>query len=134
MKTFSIVLASPRMSERISDVASVTARDPSGSFGVLATACRRLTALSYGLMTIRMADTTVEYVAAAGGVFIFADNELRIATTNYIRTRDFQEIPEILDSRLKREEENIQEIKESLHNLDEEMLKRVARMGRSPFQ
>lgn len=129
MRTFALVLASPAHCERIEDVVCVTARDSSGSFGVLPGAFRRLTTLVFGLATIRKSDDTVEYLAAAGGVFYFLDNVLHISTTNYIRISDVQDIPGILDQRLRRQEENIREIKDSLHHLDEEMLKRLARIG-----
>lgn len=131
MKTFLLLLSSPDMSERILDVASVTARDDSGSFGTLAGAFRRLTALSFGLITLRKSDRTVEYIAVAGGVFYFVDNVLHIVTTHYVRTGDPGEIPDILDRRLRKEEEGIKEIKASLHSLDDEMLKRLAMIGRT---
>jgi F-type H+-transporting ATPase subunit epsilon len=130
VRTFTLVLASPTHCDRIEGVLSVTARDSSGSFGVLPGAFRRVTALAFGLATVRKSDGSVEYLAAAGGVFYFLENELRISTTNYIRIPDVHEIPEVLDQRLRRQEESIREIKDSLHHLDEEMLKRLAKIGR----
>jgi len=131
MKTFLLLLSSPGISERIEEVASVTARDVSGSFGTLAGAFRRITALSFGLVALRNSDQTVEYIAVAGGVFYFVDNVLHIVTTHYIRTKDPGEVPEILDQRLRKEEEGIKEIKASLHSLDDAMLKRLAMIGRA---
>lgn len=130
MRTFTVHLASPSRLDRIDGVASATARDASGSFGILPGACRRLSALVYGLATFRKADGTIEYLAAAGGVLYFQGDALRISTTNYIRIANIREIPEVLDQRLRRQEDSIREIKDSLHQLDEEMLKRLARMGR----
>lgn len=134
MKTFAVILASPGSRERIEDVASVVARDGSGSFGVLAGAYRRVTVLSWGLLSFRKGDGTREYLAVAGGVFHFSENLLRIATTAYFRTRNFEEIPSLLETELRRREEGIRKTRSSLHSLDLELMKRLTSLteGGSP--
>lgn len=125
MKTFNLILASPASTERIEDVESVTARDASGSFGVLAGAFRRVTVLSWGLLSLRKGDGTREYLAFAGGVFLFSGNLLRIATTSYFRTKNVEEIPSLLEHDLVRREEANRKTRSSLHSLDLELMKRL---------
>lgn len=121
---------SPVQLDQIDDIESFTAKDASGSFGILANAYRRITALSFGMATLRKADGTSEYLALPGGVLYFASNELRIATTTFVRSRNRDEITTALEKKIRVEEETIRDLKRSLHQLDEEILKRLSSMGR----
>ena len=130
MNTFRLRLMSPVQLDQIDDIESFTAKDASGSFGILANAYRRITALSFGMATLRKADGTSEYLALPGGVLYFASNELRIATTTFVRSRNRDEITTALEKKIRVEEETIRDLKRSLHQLDEEILKRLSSMGR----
>jgi F-type H+-transporting ATPase subunit epsilon len=124
---------SPTREDRIEEIVSLTAVDPSGSFGILPDAFRRITPLSFGLATARKADGSVVYIALAGGVLYFVANTLRIATSNYFYTSDLQELSASIDQKLRQQEESLKGIKSSLHQLDEEILKRLAEIGRKGF-
>ena len=78
----------------------------------------------------RKADGTSEYLALPGGVLYFASNELKIATTTFVRSRNRDEITAALEKKIRVEEETIRDLKRSLHQLDEEILKRLSSMGR----
>jgi F-type H+-transporting ATPase subunit epsilon len=130
VNTFSIRLMSLARLEQVDDVVSFVAKDGSGSFGVLANAFRRITALSYGVAMFRGLDGTVEYIAFPGGILYFAMNELKIATTKFVRSRSIDEISAALDQSIRVEEDHIREIKRSLHRLDEEIIKRLSSMSR----
>ena len=121
---------SPTKLEETDDIVSFTAKDASGSFGILANAYRRITALSFGMASFRKSDESTEYLALPGGVLYFSGNVLKITTTSFVRSRDIRDITAALDKKLHFEEENIREIKRSLHRLDEEILKRLSTMGR----
>lgn len=121
---------SPIQLVQIDDIVSFTAKDASGSFGLLANAFRRITALSFGMTSLRRADGSLEYLALPGGVLYFASNELRIATTTFVRSQSRDEITAALDKKIRLEEENIRDLKRSLHQLDEEILRRLSSMGR----
>ena len=131
MKTFRIHLMSMTRSEWIPDVVRFTGRDAAGSFGILANASRRMTVLGFGLARFQTASGT-EYLAGAGGLLYFVDNELQISTTSYVRSSGLQEISAALDVQFRNEETELHEIKQSLRRLDEEILKRMYELQRNP--
>ena len=132
MKTFLLHLMSATRSEWIPDVVRFTGRDTSGSFGILANASRRMTVLVFGLAHLQDAAGKVEYLALPGGVLYFVDNELRIATTKFVRSPEVDEISAALESQLRQDEEGLRDIKQSLHRLDEEIMKRLYELKRQP--
>jgi F-type H+-transporting ATPase subunit epsilon len=132
MKTFRLHLMSMTRSETIPEVVRFTGRDAAGSFGILANAHRRMTVLVFGLAHFQNAAGNVEYLALPGGLLHFVDNELRIATTNFVRSSGLEEISAALDRQLRQEEAELREIKQSLHRLDEEIMKRMYELKRKP--
>lgn len=130
MNSFRLRLISPVRIDQVDDVVSFTAKDASGSFGVLPYAFRRVTALSFGMATLRKVDGSSEYLALPGGVLYFSANELKIAATSFVRSSNIAEISEALEKKLRAEEEGIREIKRSLRRLDEEILKRLSLFSR----
>lgn len=132
MNTFRLQLMSMTRSESVPDVVRFAGRDAAGSFGILANAHRRMTVLVFGLAHFQDAAGKVEYLALPGGLLYFADNELRIATTNFVRSSGLEEISAALDRQLRQEESELHDVKQSLHRLDEEVLKRMYELTRSP--
>lgn len=133
MKTFRLHLMSMTRSEMIPDVVRFTGRDAAGSFGILANASRRMTVLTFGLAHFQNAAGEANYLALPGGLLYFFDNELRIATTNFVRSSGLQEISEALDRQLREEEAELRETKQNLHRLDEEIMKRMFDLNRTPW-
>jgi F-type H+-transporting ATPase subunit epsilon len=132
VKTFRLHLMSATRSEWIPDAVRFTGRDASGSFGILANASRRMTVLVFGLAHFQNAAGQVEYLALPGGVLYFVSNELHVATTNFVRSPGLEEISAALDHQLRQEEDELRDIKQSLHRLDEEIMKRLYEMWRKP--
>lgn len=132
MKTFQLHLMSMTRSESISEIVRFTGRDAAGSFGILANAHRRMTVLVFGLAHFQNAAGKVEYLALPGGLLYFEENELRIATTHFVRSSGLEEISAALDLQLRQEEEGLRDIKQSLHRLDEEIMKRMYELKRKP--
>jgi F-type H+-transporting ATPase subunit epsilon len=132
MNTFQLHLMSTTQSDRVPDLVHFTGQDAAGSFGIMANAFRRISALVYGLAHFRRASGVVEYLAMPGGLLYFVDNELRIATTQYVRGTGLTEVSEALDRQLRREDEAIRDIRQSLRHLDEQMMKRIFEMKRAP--
>ena len=91
-----------------------------------------MTVLVFGLAHLQVAEGKVEYLALPGGVLHFVNNELRIATTKFVRSPELEEISAALESELRREEEGLRDIKQSLHQLDEEIMKRLYELKRKP--
>jgi F-type H+-transporting ATPase subunit epsilon len=131
MKTFRLHLMGMAQSESVPDVVRFRGRDAAGSFGILAYASRRVTALAFGLAQFQRAGGELEYLALPGGVLYFVDNELRIATTHFVRSRKLDEVSAALDRQLQKEEAELREIKQSMRRLDEEMLKRMYELKRA---
>jgi F-type H+-transporting ATPase subunit epsilon len=132
MKTFRLSLMSMTRSESIPDVVRFTGRDAAGSFGILANASRRMTVLVFGLAHFQNVAGKVEYLALPGGLLYFSENELRITTTNFMRSAGLEEVSAALDRQLRQEEAELREIKQSLHRLDEEVMKRMYELKRNP--
>lgn len=128
--SFTLTLITPVKREQIDDVISFVAKDASGSFGILANAFRRITALSFGMASLSRSDGTTEYLALPGGVLTFSRNVMRIATTSFVRSRNRDDITSALETKIRTEEEGISEIKRSLHQLDEEILKHLSLFSR----
>ena len=130
MNTFTLHLFAADRYECITDVASFTGEDRSGSFGLLAWHERFMTALTFGLARLLMADGSHEYLGFPGGLLYFIDNELRISTRRYLRDTDVERIAQSLTRELLEEEQALEQTRRKLHRLEAEMLKRLAQLGR----
>lgn len=132
MKTFRLHLMSMTRAESLPDLVSFTGCDTAGSFGILANAYRRITVLVFGLAHFRTVSGQVEYLVLPGGLLYFHGNELNITTTNFVRSVGLAEISAVLDNQLRQEDVELREIKQSLHRLDEEIIKRMYELKRTP--
>ncbi len=130
MNGFTLILQDATHTERLSDVASFTGEDASGSFGLLAGHERFMTSLVFGLARFRVADQPWQYVAAPGALVYFNGDVLTLSTRRYLRDADFTRITALLDKQLVKEEENLHGVKLSLQRMEEEMMKRLWKMGR----
>jgi len=130
MKPFILHLQDATHDERFDSVASFVGQDTSGLFGILADHARTMTMLVFGLSRFRMMDGTWRSLALAGGLLYFVDNELSIVTRRYLRYQDYDRISLALDQQLVAEEAALHTVKESLHRLEEEMFKRLWKIGR----
>ena len=130
MSTFTLHLYSADRYERIENVLSFTGEDKSGSFGLLARHERFMTALTFGLARLALADGSHQYLGFPGGLLYFIDNELRISTRRYLRDADVERIARSLTRELLEEEQALEQTRRKLHRLEAEMLKRLAQLGR----
>jgi len=130
MNTFTVHLFAADRYECIADVASFTGEDKSGSFGLLARHERFMTALTFGLARLALADGSRLYLGFPGGLLYFIDNELRISTRRYLRDTNVETIAQSLTRELLEEEQALEQTRRKLHRLEAEMLKRLAQLGR----
>lgn len=130
MKAFTLHLQDAVRTERINGVVSFVGHDASGSFGILAGHARLLTVLDFGLARFRRMDTPWEYLALPEAVLYFADDDLTICTRRFLRDDDYERITLDLDERLRVEESELRGIKDSVHRLQEELIRRLWQMGR----
>jgi F-type H+-transporting ATPase subunit epsilon len=130
MNTFVLHLQSGAQYERIDNAVSFVAADASGSFGIQAGHARMMTCLATGLARFCTAAGIWHYLALPGAVLYFVDNELYISTRRYLHDPDYQRINAALQEDLMAEEDKLRGIRESLHRLEDEMLKRLWTMQR----
>ena len=130
MKPFILKLQDATRSEEITNVTSFVGEDASGSFGILAGHARMMTSLIIGLARFRIGEATWKYLALPGAVLYFHDNVLTLSTRRYLLDDDYMRISQALQQQLLAEEEKLHTMKESLHHMEEETLKRLWEIGR----
>ena len=109
---------------------SFVGEDASGSFGILAGHARMVTSLMIGLARFRIGEDAWRYLALPGAVLYFDDNVLTLSTRHYLLDDDYLRISQALQQQLLAEEEALHAMKQSLHRMDQEVLKRLWEMGR----
>ena len=130
MRSFTLRLQDARHTEDIAGITSFVGEDRSGSFGILAGHARLVTCLIIGLARFRPASGIWKYLALPGAVLYFHDDVLTLSTRHYLVDDDFKRISESLQQQLLAEEEKLHTIKESLHHMEEAVLKRLWALGR----
>jgi F-type H+-transporting ATPase subunit epsilon len=130
MKSFTLRLQDATQSEQIGGVTSFVGEDASGSFGILAGHARMMTSLIIGLARFRIGDDNWKYLAVPGAVLYFHDDVLTLSTRRYLLDEDYMRISQALQQQLLAEEESLHTMKESLHHMEQEVLKRLWEMGR----
>ncbi len=133
MKSFVLHLQDATHYERIDQVASFVGQDDSGLFGILAGHVRMMTVLAFGLARYRTTDDRWHFLAVPRGLLYCIDNNLYLSARRYIRDDDYAQISQALEDQLVTEETSLHRIKDSLHRLEEEMFKRLWRMGRGEY-
>ncbi|MGD2119465.1 MAG: F0F1 ATP synthase subunit epsilon [Chromatiales bacterium] len=130
MNAFTLRLQDATHIEEIDNVTSFVGEDESGSFGILAGHARLLTALNTGMARYRTGDSDWHYLALPGAILSFKDNLLTLSTRHYLRDDDYLRISEDLQQQLLAEEQNLSGIKQNLHQMEQEVLKRLWQQGR----
>lgn len=125
MKTFTLALFDATCSKEFQGVTSFVGEDTSGSFGILPGHARLMTSLVIGLAKFRVSKENWQYLALPGAILYFNDNRLTISTRHYLIDDDYARISHILQQQLLAEEEKLHSIKESLHRMEEEVLRRL---------
>jgi F-type H+-transporting ATPase subunit epsilon len=129
VKSFTLWLQDATQSEEITGVTSFVGVDTSGSFGILAGHARMMTSLIIGLARFRIGEGAWQYLALPGAVLYFHDNVLTLSTRRYLLGDDYMHISRALQQQLLAEEEKLYTMKESLHHMEEEVLKRLWQMS-----
>jgi len=130
MKTFTLQLQDSTRAQEIRTVTSFVGEDASGSFGIFAGHARMMTSLVIGLARFRIDNQEWQYLALPGALLYFHDNILTLSTRHYLLDNDYMRISEALQRQLLSEEENLHSMKQSLHRMEEELLKRMWEIGR----
>jgi F-type H+-transporting ATPase subunit epsilon len=129
MRNFTLILRSSTAVQRIEGVRSFVGEDASGSFGIKAGHARFMTCLSFGLARFRDAQEAWHYLAMPGAVLYFVDNVLNLSTRRYFLDDDYERITAALEQQLLAEEQQLRGMKDSLKQLEQEILKRMWKIG-----
>ncbi len=130
MSQFTLVLQDPTRHEQHDDVRSFVGEDTSGSFGILSHHARFMTALVVGLARFQITDQSWQYLAMPGGMLYYRDNTLTITTRRFFIDTDYKRISAVLREQLLAEAAAMHSLKQSLHRMEEEVLKRLWEIGR----
>jgi F-type H+-transporting ATPase subunit epsilon len=130
LKTFTLNLLDTTQSASIADVASFVGEDITGNFGIQAGHARFMTVLVTGLAKFRVNAANWQYLALPGGVLYFCNNVLTISSRRYLLDDDYEHIREAMQQQLLIEENRLRSIKESLHKMENELLRQLWELGR----
>lgn len=130
MNRFTLKLQDATHSDTFEGVTSFVGEDASGSFGILANHVRMMSSLTIGLARFRLGTDDWQYLAVPGALLYFENNVLTLSTRRYLVDSDYMRISQALQEQLLEEEQALSQIKKSLHQMEEEVLRRLWEMGR----
>jgi len=130
MNLFVLNLFDATHEQRITGISSFVGEDASGSFGIQPNHARFMTTLVFGLARFRLGTEDWQYLALPGAVVYFNNNELTISTRLFLIDTDIERISTLLEQQLIAEEENLLATRESLHRMEQAMLKRMLTLKR----
>lgn len=131
MKSFTLKILDSFGAHEFPDVVSFVGEDRSGSFGIRANHARMITSLVVGLARFQTAAGNWRYIALPGAILHFDRNVLSLATRHSLVGDDYERISAALREQLLAEEQKLTSMKESLHRMEEEVLKRLWELGRA---
>lgn len=131
MKSITVLLQDVIHKEQYKDVVSFVGEDQSGSFGILADHERFMTSLAMGLCRFKTLQNDWLYVATAGALIYFQDNRLCLTTRHFLIDNDYGRISTALAEKILEEETRLHDQKQSLRQMEEEVLKRLWELRRS---
>ena len=131
MNGFTVQLQSAVQCDRLEGVVSFVGEDASGSFGLMKGHGRFVTTLRFGLAQLGYDDGRREYLALPGAVAHFDGYQLTISTRRYLRGDDYNRISEVLRDEMVQEEQVLVEFKHSLEQMEQAMMLRLWRIGRT---
>ena len=130
MASFILHLQDATKYEKVMNVSSFVGQDHTGKFGLKVNHERFITTLEFGLAKYKTDSDNWTYIALPGGVLHFVNNELFISTRQYLVDENYERISEELESRIRSEEQKTQSMREGLHEMEQEMFKRLWDVGR----
>ena len=130
-KSITVLLQDGTRAKQYEDVTSFVGEDKSGSFGILPDHDRLMAALTIGLCRFKTVQHDWLYVATAGALLYFHDNRLYLTTRHFLIDNDYERISAALADQLLQEETRLRDQKQSLRQMEEEVLKRLWALTRS---
>ena len=124
MNQFVLNLFDTTHEQRIAGVTCFAGEDASVSFGIQPNHTRFMTTQVFGLARFRLGTEDWQYLALPGAVVYFNNNELTIGTRHFLIDADLERISSLLGQQLITEEDSLHATRESLHRMEQAMLKR----------
>lgn len=131
MKSFTLILQDSLHTEQLDGVSSFVGEDNSGSFGIMPNHTRMMTALVMGLARFRIDEQHWQYIATPGALIYFHNNQLILSTRHFFIDDDYMRISHTLQEQLLKEEQQLHAQKQSLRQMEEEVLKRLWKIGKT---
>lgn len=131
MNSFHLRLQDATHAEDIPRVRSFVGEDTSGSFGIMAGHCRTLSVLTMGLARFQVEGGNWRYLAMPGAVLYFHNNRLTLSSRRFLVDDDYERVSEALRQQLLAEEEQLHSLKESLHNMENAVFRRLWELSRN---
>ncbi len=130
MNAFTLQLLAADQQQRIEGLISFVGEDGSGSFGILAGHQRLMTSLVFGLARFRCGSDPWQYLAVPGALLYFVDNQLQICTRRYLIDSNYEHISGLLQQQLVAEEERMRSLRDSVRQMEDQVLRRLWELGR----
>lgn len=134
IKTMALDLHHSTGTDRFEGLTSFVGEDVSGSFGLLPGHGRMMTALVAGIVRFRVAADEWHYLVLPGGILSGGGNVLTLCTRRYLHDTEFRKMGTLLTELQQADEDALGGIKESLHRLEEEMLRRLREVERANYE
>lgn len=131
MNSITVLLQDVTHRQQYVDVISFVGEDKSGHFGILPNHLRFMTSLVMGLCRFKVQQDGWLYIATAGALLYFHDNQLILTSRHFLIDSDYQRISDALAEQIFAEEVRLQGQKQSLRQMEEEVLKRLWDLRRS---
>ena len=128
--SFSLRLQSAAKREQIDAVTGFIGEDDSGSFGILPGRAPFMTILGYGLSRFRVGGGEWQFLACPGAVLSFGNGRLCVMTRRYLCSASYERIVTELENQLAEEERALQDVKENLQKLEQELIRRLYELNR----
>jgi len=130
MRTMTLYLQHSFGHDCFEGLTSFVAEDSTGSFGILPNHARMMTALAPGLTRFRIGASEWHFLALPGGILYSTGTDLTLCTRRYLHDTEFHHMGAHLLEIQKADQETLGGIRESLHRLEEEMLRRLREIQR----
>jgi len=130
MRAMMLQLRHATGSECFDNVTSFVGEDDSGSFGILPGHARMMTALGAGLARFRVGNDEWHYLALPGGILSGGGDCLTLCTRRYLHDTELRRMGTLLAELQQADQKALGGIRESLHRLEEEMLRRLREIER----
>jgi F-type H+-transporting ATPase subunit epsilon len=130
VNTFVVHLQDAMQYERVDGVESFVGADASGSFGIQAGHERMITSLVFGLARYRRSGEPWQYLALPRALLYMIGGELFVSTRRFLRDPDYRRMSDALSARLRAEEQDLAQVRDSLRRMEEAMFKRLWELSR----